>query len=417
VRVVNAEGKPLANALAGVRTTVDDIIIDVCNQIGDIEGKRLQNQVIYVESHQNALHPDQVFLSYFPNASHSQPITVVMQALKEAQCNYVDPPRPSNDVLKQCAKVIQGLGKRGEDQITVVLQVLSTPALHELKQVKVPKKKPAKKSNAGKKRDRFTVDTLSFDKSLFFQKCSQSIVKNLELYRQNPNQTLMVWVDPQMTIESFIDENINNNYSTLQSMQMFNRQAMQMMCGMKRMTIMGAIVQGKRFFETKRYYETHQSELLQHNIESWGDFFDALGEGYSDRWLRDMQAIFVACKHYPNIALIDCCSITELLDNINYLLKFLAVCDDKASIIWRQGPPKVMAWIRATKLDSQTNPPIFNERAPTLSESEWSKRRKADTDTYFEDLKHMLKEQEEKEAEKQEQVQQVQQQVQQARKP
>jgi hypothetical protein len=300
------------------------------------------------------------------------------------------------DSASKASKNIKAMAKLNEDKLcTFLLENASPETVQDLADLKKP-------GGGGQKR-KGSSGSAAVIRSMEWTKLYNAIKTNvqmtLERYATGQPVEEGIIVDQTLTLEEFASQiqkpeagggggggggnNSNNNFNVglipLTTMSRWVLDADDAVKTCQRFAIANCITLGIRLKQVRNLWDEfkHSPAAVSTGIYTLESYYKFLGIEYTVDYVRKLIQMGVLGKLFPNLALISCCGIGDL---IKYASDFVRMMQDSPSdaVFWRCGKNRMFAWLRTTSVvayEGTKKRKVFDhiEAAPSTTFEDWRK--------------------------------------------
>lgn len=289
------------------------------------------------------------------------------------------PSRDLRDLAVKAAKTIRAAGRVDEDRMAnALMEQLSDRSLEELAEFKKPGGATAKRGGGGGA-SVGKVDQRQLEWTKFYTAILEDVRAAMDAFERHNGQVVVgLVVEPTMTVEQFAAEaHLPSEFATVQQ---WVKDADMAVRTCQRFAIANAIVLGSRLSEVRTRWDRLKGaqEAVSRGIHTLDAFYQSLGLGYTVDYIRKLIHIGKLGSVFPNLALISCCGIGEV---IKFMPEFMEMMksSSKDAIFWRCSARGTFGWTRVTSVlayegTKRQKVLDYHEMAPDELHQDWVAR-------------------------------------------
>lgn len=277
----------------------------------------------------------------------------------------------------KAAKSVKALAHLDEDRLANFLagecDAATLQALSDLKKPPSDSQKRGKGGAAGGKKP----SARYLEWAHFYPAIKDDVRASLNAYaKHNGEVETGIIVEQELSLQDFA-RNFNDT-APLAIVQLWVQSANKALNTSQRFAVANCITLGNRLETARTYWDEHKVSLGAGGLHTLEDFYKFLQLGYTADYIRKLINIGRLGRLYPNLALISCSSVGEIVKFAPDFMAFLKTYPHEA-MFWRTAPTGAFEWTRKTTVTAFEGPKKrrafdFQEGAPDESPSEWNAR-------------------------------------------
>lgn len=294
------------------------------------------------------------------------------------------------DSASKASKNIKAMAKLNEDKLcTFLLENASPETVQDLADLKKPGGGGGQKRNGSGSAAVFR----SMEWTKLYNAIKTNVQAALERYATGQPVEEGIIVDQTLTLEEFASQiqkpeavgggNNNSNFHVglipLTTMSRWVLDADDAVKTCQRFAIANCITLGIRLKQVRDLWDEFKGSpaAASTGIYTLESYYKFLGIDYTVDYVRKLIQMGALGKLFPNLALVSCCGIGDL---IKYASDFVRMMQDSPSdaVFWRCGKNRMFAWLRTTSVvayEGIKKRKVFDhiEAAPSTTFEDWRK--------------------------------------------
>jgi hypothetical protein len=257
------------------------------------------------------------------------------------------------DVAVKAAKNVKAMAKLNEDNLCkFLLEKAASDTVTDLAELKKPSGGQKRKGGGS------AVALRSMEWTKLYNAIKGNVQIALDRYASGLAVEEGIIVDQTLSLEDFSAQlqrpdgnNNNNDPVALTTMSLWVLDADQAMKACQRLAIANCITLGIRLNEVRSLWDDFKASPIaaESGLYTLEAFYRSLGIEYTVDYVRKLIQMGILGKMFPNLALISCCGIGELM---RYSSDFVRMMQGSPSdaVFWRCAKNGMFAWQRTTAI-------------------------------------------------------------------
>ncbi len=282
------------------------------------------------------------------------------------------------DNAVKAGKNIKALAKLNEDKLcTLLFENVSPETLAELAELKKPSGGQKRKGGGS------AMSMHAMEWAKFYNAIKTNVQMALERYASGGAVEESVIVDQMLSLTEFASQvqpaGNDDDPLPLAIMSQWLLHADKAMKTCQRFAIANCITFGIRLKEVRSLWNDFKSSSManQAGIYTLEAFYQSLGIEYTVDYIRKLIQLGTLGKLFPNLALVSCCGIGDLIKYAPDFVRMMQASPSDA-VFWRCAKSGMFGWQRTTAVvayEGVKKVKVFehNERAEATTYEDWSK--------------------------------------------